>query len=109
MGLLDGQISDASRLKQVVGDRIINRSMRVWQFILSEYQAGYGDVWRNPEGMTPQQVLDSIGPGGTLASDFVDWSIGLYKWINTVKPGTLVLPAPKPITKNPDGTVTVGA
>ena len=63
-------------------------------------------LWNNPNGMTPQQVLDAFG---TDAGMLVDIMTGMGQAVNEMMPGALPLVSPFQLTTNADGTVTVGA
>jgi len=61
-------------------------------------------VWENPQGLTPQEVFDSLGAN---AGELFSLATLLVTTVNTAKPGTLVDAHPYNYTINGDGTVTV--
>jgi len=71
--------------------------------ILGIYNRGMGIVFANADGLTPQQVLDSLGADAAQTVQFAGAIAGL---INVGLPGTI--PAPTAVlTINADGTVKV--
>ncbi len=70
-------------------------------------------VWQNPHGLTPQQVLDLIGPAdgdGLSAAGLFAISNGCVQLLNLIGEGIEgVVPRGVMDTLNPDGTVTLGA
>ncbi len=77
------------------------------------WQTAMYQLWKNPGGKTPQQVLDSLGSqaGSAMAA-----SAALVANFNTygrpalvTKVNALVASLVKPFTVNDDGTVTINA
>lgn len=62
-------------------------------------------VWENPDGLSPQEVFDSLG---TDAGAYLNVARKTIALLNEELPGTLPEETPKPVTINDDGTVTVG-
>ena len=61
-------------------------------------------VFNNPQGLTPQEVLDGLG---TNAAELLGLSDLLVQTVNAAVPGTITPDRPGTLTPNPDGTVTV--
>lgn len=61
-------------------------------------------VFNNPQGLTPQEVLDGLG---TNAAELLSLSDLLVQTVNTAAPDTITPGYPATLTANPDGTVTV--
>ena len=61
-------------------------------------------VFNNPQGLTPQEVLDALG---TNAAELLSLSDLLVQTVNAAAPGTITPGYPVTLTANPDGTVTV--
>lgn len=84
---------------------IINRNTILFNQMVSTFNDLMVYIWQNPMGLTPQQVLGTLG---TDAGAYVANAEALKTFINTIVPGTITAAAPAPITVNSDGTVTVG-
>lgn len=91
--------------KERVSRRIKQRSTETLFGLIGTYEELKNAVWNNPQGLTPQQVFDSLG---TDASQLFSLSTVLVQTVNTVQPNTLVDSHPYNYTINEDGTVTVG-
>ena len=98
--LADRQARTATRLSQ----RLTNGNAQ----LLMNFRSVYNEVWKNPDGLTPQQVSDALGTkadnlfviAGTMAN-------ALYQ-IDPAGLGSMVgPPAGYTITGNADGTVTI--
>jgi hypothetical protein len=72
--------------------------------MLATYDTCYAYVWNNPNGLTPQEVFDSLE---TDAAELVKYHDDLATAINNAEPDTILLGTPYPITLHNDGTVTV--
>ena len=76
--------------------------------LLANFRALYNDVWRNADGLTPQQVCDALGTrAGSLFVIAGTMSNALYQ-IDPTGLGAMVnVPAGYAATIHPDGTVTL--
>lgn len=61
-------------------------------------------VWRNPMGLTAQQVLDSFG---TSAVSLFVYMNAIQTALNTIQPGICPQVPLQAFTMNQDGTVTI--
>lgn len=91
--------------KERVSRRIKQKSTETLFGLIGTYEELKTIVWENPQGLTPQQVFDSLG---TSAGELFQLSAVLVQTVNTVQPNTLDAAQPYQFTVNPDGTVTVG-
>lgn len=111
MGLLDLPPSqDPTTLenkKQRTALAIRNSVQMLFAQMVNNYTQNHTLVWANPDGLTPQEVCDSLGGNATqlfgLASVLVDT-------VNHAAPGTLTAGVPDGVTVTPnqDGTVKIG-
>jgi hypothetical protein len=85
-------------------NQISRQASSLFQNMLQTYNQISGMVWQNRQGLTPQQVLDGLGPN---AAELFALSALLVSTVNNAKPGTLSGETPYPVIINPDGTVTV--
>ncbi len=76
---------------------------RCFASMLDAYKKNAAQVWENPQGLTPQDVLDGFG---TDAAELFRLASLLKGVINAAVPGTIPDSA-APIVINADGTVTV--
>lgn len=79
------------------------------------YNVAMDTVWRNPDGLTPQQVLDAFG---TDAAELFTFAATARNTVNTATPGTIgddpdaakyTISFPTDANSQPLGTVTVTA
>jgi hypothetical protein len=89
-----------------VSTQIKRKSFETFQGLIGSYTDIKKRVWDNPQGLTPQEVMDSLG---TSAAELFQLSSLLVTTVNTAQPDTLDASQPYEFTINPDGTVTVGA
>jgi hypothetical protein len=66
----------------------------------------FNEIWNNPQGLTPQQVFDSLN---TNAGSFLTLLNSIISALNAIIPGSINLTAPHSTTINDNGTVTVGS
>lgn len=75
---------------------------------MAAFRAGCEIVWANPQGLTPQQVLDELGSD---ASVLFGLSNALMPLLNQSLPANQQLPSPVPgnytYVINADGTITL--
>ena len=62
-------------------------------------------LWSNPDGLTPQEVCDSLGKD---ASQLFQLAQEVQTMISALNPGAIPMVAPYKYTINPDGSVTIG-
>lgn len=91
------KVVDALRIKSVCAGTLAS--------LVANYKSGFNIVWHNPK-LTPQQVFDALG---TDAGQFLSMAQDLATLILKYAPATVLPAAPKAMTVNPDGTVTVAA
>lgn len=91
--------------KERVKKRIERKTYETYAGLIGSYNDLSKMVWHNPQGLTPQQVFDSLG---TNAAELFELSALLVQTVNTAKPGTLDPAQPYEYTVNEDGTVTAG-
>jgi hypothetical protein len=76
------------------------------KMIVRQHAKVLKNVWENPDGLTPQQVFDSLG---TDAEEALTLSRDLVDFINARAPGSIDTSGLPSLTVNGDGTVTVGS
>ncbi len=81
----------------------INRVL--YSKIKNMIKTSFNLVWDNPEGLTPQEILDGFG---TDAGELFIFSAQMQTLLLTVNPDYEFLTPPYNYVINPDGTVTVG-
>ena len=91
--------------KQKTRDRLVRSMESLYGNMRAVYEQNFRAVWSNPDGLTPQEVMDAFG---TDAVEFFSGGVGLYRYLDTVVPGGINLPAPSEVTPHGDGTVTIG-
>jgi hypothetical protein len=93
--------------KQALEKNKITQAMNAhFKLSISTATNMFNELWNNPQGLTPQQVLDSLS---TNAASFVQGLGALITTINTLYPGAVSLTPPHSITINSDHTATVGS
>ena len=77
-----------------------------FQIMLVTWRNLYEQVWANPFGLTPQQVLDLVGAD---AAKLFALSSQIAEMLNQIQPGCVVNAVPEgwKYAVNGDGTVTV--
>ena len=96
--------------------QMLNGSAGVLQQQADLVQQSWKFVWQNPQGLTPQAVLDliqvtAVSRGGTAAQVFASHAAAVA-YLNDQIPGIVptqytAIPAGKTITVNQDGSLTV--
>ena len=97
-------ITKEQKVQRLV-QRVKGQSTMQFQQLVRSFIDNYNLVWNNPEGLTPEEVLNGFGKDAT---SLFQASVALQTMINTIVPGTLTQTALKPVTFNEDGTVTLG-
>ena len=90
--------------QNITANRIRQNSKQLLHNIKHRYETLFNSVWNNSLGLTPQEVLDSIG--GDAYELFV-YSDMVKQWISRVDPDYNPPQSPKEFRINQDGTVTV--
>ena len=76
--------------------------------LLQSFRALYGEVWKNPDGLTPQQVCDALGTKADNLFVIAGTLVNALSQIDPAGLGAMVnLPTGYTVTGNADGTVTV--
>lgn len=83
---------------------IIGRSRGCFEVMTSTHNALMDLFWTHPQGLTPQQVSDSLGTGA--ASLFI-FGGQLQQLCNAIKAGSCPKLPSNAFAINPDGTVTI--
>jgi hypothetical protein len=78
---------------------------QLYRTMLMTYNNMMNLVWKNPGGLTPQQVFDGLG---TKAGELVRLGSLLKETLNAAEAGTVQDIAGPTLVVNEDGTVTVG-
>jgi len=110
MSIIDNTINERSEpTKEEKVERAVKRikvkSTETLYGLIGTYQELTKVVWANPQGLTPQEVLDGLGSDATSLFQLAKV---LVTTVNTVQPNTLSANHPNSLTFNEDGTVTVG-
>lgn len=110
MSLLNPQNTEPTlaEKKEMVSDNIKNMAATTYQRLLQSQKQGIQIVWSNPNGLTPQEVCDSLGTNATKIFDLhaqLTEAIVNIAAIDGVTPD-IALPT-KNFSRNQDGTVTV--
>jgi len=107
MGIMDPVPVAAPTLDQ---KKAVTRAMvkkivkKMRDHIAEDYAEGFEQIWHNPLGLTPQESLDALLGEAVELLRFAETIKGTT---NNLVPGTIKLAAPKDVTANPNGTVTV--
>jgi len=110
MGILDDKPRISTPLtleqKQVQAARRMTQiAKRMLEQIIASHKELLGVVYKNRQGLTPQQVYDGLGADAVEA---VTLSRGLQAFVNTATGKTAIDTSEMPeLTLNGDGTVTV--
>ena len=83
---------------------IIGRSRGCFEAMVATHNSLMELFWNHPQGLTPQQVSDSLG---TAAASLFILGGQLQQLCNAVKPESCPKLPSHAFTINPDGTVTV--
>jgi hypothetical protein len=111
MPILDGpkQPNPTTEQKQqFVVNRVKRLSSNMLKNVKKQHQEIMQMIWRNPQGLTPQQVMDGFG---AEAHELFELSNQLLTMLGNVKsddPYLSEAAAPYEYTINQDGTVTIG-
>jgi hypothetical protein len=111
MALLDQKIPELTTAeKQIrVAQRIKQSAAQSYKVLCQIQKEGIRTVWNNPQGLTPQEVLDSIGTDAGKIFAFhghLTETIVNIASLDGVAPD-IALPT-KEFKVNEDGTITVG-
>lgn len=108
MSLLDNTRQELTKeqKQQRTADNLRSNSAAVFQRMVQTYEQGMRTVWRNQQGLTPQEVLDSLGVD---AAEALRLSRVLKQAILQANPEQKLTSVPdgKDFQINGDGTVTV--
>jgi hypothetical protein len=77
--------------------------------LIEEYRILDGTIWNNAQKLTPQEVCDSLGTAAATAFDLLDTIKSLCAAVFPLTVLQSQKPASAAVTKNADGTVTIGA
>ena len=91
--------------QQMIAQRIQREATQLFTSMTRTYQTIAQLVFANQQGLTPQQVLDAVGPSG---AELLTLAGVLVQTVNTAVPDTLPTTFPFELNINQDGTVTVG-
>ena len=84
----------------------IESSIRdTYKNMLNCYLTNFQRIWANPEGLSPQEVIDGLG---VYAAETFQLAELCKQTLNAAQPGTISAQPPNAVTINSDGTVTVG-
>jgi hypothetical protein len=96
--------------------QMLNGSAGVLQQQADLIQQSWKFVWQNPQGLTPQAVLDliqvtAVARGSTCAQVFAN-HVAAVAYLNSAIPGIVptqytTIPPGKTLAANPDGSLTV--
>ena len=76
--------------------------------LLQNFRSLYNEVWRNPDGLTPQQVCDALGGKASNLFVIAGTMAGALAQIDPAGLGAMAsVPAGYAATVNADGTVTI--
>ena len=100
-----GQEKTLEQKKEIAKRRIERKVFETYQGLIESYASIRQMVWDNPQGLTPQEVLDALGTSG---AELFQLSGLLVNTVNTAQPDTLSGDQPYEFTVNPDGSVVVG-
>jgi len=95
-----------AQLEALTTQQITNQLQTQFGNNIATFNRIYNLVWNNPQGLTPQQVLNGLGADAT---ELFQLAVGMANYVNSIIPNTLPTTTPYAITFNQDGTVTVGA
>ena len=103
--------------------RLADNNLRGLCELIIRYNLGMQEVWSSPLGLSPQDVLNAIGPGGTGAATQLQVATNIATCIaeqaaligvvpgqqfnNAIVPDLFKMPDGYSLTPNNDGTVTV--
>lgn len=73
---------------------------------VDSYNQVYGLIWKNPDGLTPQQAFDGLKKD---AVSLLQIGVGMANYVNSIIPNSVPADGPSQysVNPNPDGTVTV--
>ena len=107
MGLLDPILPTQIQQLQGVQSVIVQNNITAFQTLKNVIMSNWTLIWNNPQGLTPQQVLDQFG---TDAGSLFSTAIATITLLETLQPGCLdpmYLSAALPYIINLDNTVSV--
>ena len=110
MSLLNPQIQEPTTEQKVqrAVENIKRMAAQNYQMLVQAQRQGIQVVWENPQGLTPQQVVDGLGTSAVKIFDLhaqLTEAIIDIAAIDGVTP-EIALPK-KNFTRNSDGTVTI--
>lgn len=90
----------------VVASQLLNQAQTVFRAMVYAFNNGSTLFWNNPNGLSPQQISDSLGNN---AKELFQLHYALGQLINTIKPESITqgLSVIGQFTMNEDGTVTI--
>ena len=88
--------------------RAFSLAKQTYQQLTTAQKQGIQIVWDNPQGLTPQEVVDGMGDKAVKVFEFHGSLTDLIVELATQDGVTPDIALPKKnFTKNPDGTVTI--
>ena len=109
MGLIQKNTRPAEMTKVQKQDRMRQRISRmtsnIYTTMTNQHAQMFKLVFQNPLGLTPQEVVDSLG---TDAGEAFTFSVLAQDLLEQIDPEYVRVESPVPYTINPNGTVTLG-
>ncbi len=105
MSLLDRPSIPLANLQLRLKTNVQAQIQKLFMDMNSTFVSCFNNIWENPDGMTPQQAIDAFGTDGVELFRLA-WILQVA--VNDAKPDTLLQSPPVMVTKNQDGTVTIG-
>jgi hypothetical protein len=102
------EVLTIEKKQERVSKRILNMTAQTYNQLVQTQKQGINMVWKNQQGLTPQQVCDSLGENASKVFDFhgiLTEVIATIATIDGVEPD-ISLPT-NAFTRNEDGTITV--
>jgi len=106
MSLLDGPSIPVENLQLRLKAQTQAQIRQLFTQMTVVFTTCFNNIWENPDGLTPQQAIDAFGTDGVELFRLA-WI--LQEAANEAKAGTLTQTPPVEVTKNQDGTVTIGS
>ena len=92
-------------LLTLMKNRVKNNSRRIFNNVRQQHTNIFDTIWNNPNGFSPQEVLDEFG---TDAVELFTFSLSIQTMLTQADPTYIYLNTPNLYTLNDNGTVTVG-
>jgi hypothetical protein len=94
------------QLEDAVADALVEQARDLWLRMVVAFNEGSQIFWRNPDGLTPQQIADSLGSRGVEVFTLHGKLGALLAEVNpsAIGPGMAVVGS---FQYNEDGTVAV--